>query len=64
MARKHDPLFVVKRAATKAGRSRQELDRAIRAVPADVSLRRIAEAAGLSHEQIRRIKTTERKLCQ
>jgi DNA-binding phage protein len=56
MARNKDPLLVVKRAATKAGLSRQELERAIRAVPAEVSLRRIAEAAGLSHEQVRRIK--------
>jgi hypothetical protein len=46
----------VERAAAKAAASREALEAAIRAARAQgVPLRTIAAAAGLSHEQVRRI---------
>jgi len=46
----------VTRAAEKAARSRLERDEAIRqAIQAGETLRAVAEAAGLSHTQIRRL---------
>lgn len=50
----------VARAAQAATRAREELDAAIVAARRDgVALRRIADAAGLSHEHVRRL-TSER----
>jgi hypothetical protein len=46
----------VKRAAAKAAAAREELDQAMReAHAAGASLRKIAEAAGVSYEQVRRV---------
>jgi len=53
---KRDYLVDVARAADDAARARAELHQAIRrAVKAGESLRSVGEAAGLSHEQVRRI---------
>jgi len=53
-----DPLEAVRTAAANAASSRSSLDQAIaEAHKAGHSLRAIAEAAGLSHEQIRKIVT-------
>ena len=53
-------LELVAQAAQAATRAREELETAIVAARRDkVSLRAIAEAAGLSHEHVRRL-TTER----
>lgn len=50
------PLTVVARAARKAAAAYQARDQAVRdAYDAGESLRAVAEAAGISHEQVRRI---------
>lgn len=53
-------LELVAQAAQAATRAREELEAAIVAARRDkVSLRAIADAAGLSHEHVRRLTTTE-----
>jgi hypothetical protein len=52
----NNELQKVRRAAAKAAVSREALETAIREAHAEkVSLRDIAQAAGVSHEQVRRI---------
>lgn len=49
-------LAKVKRAAAKAAVSRERLEQAMRDAHASgAALRQIAEAAGVSHEQVRRV---------
>jgi hypothetical protein len=48
-------LLRVRRAAEKAASTRTELHAAVRAATQTTSLREVAAAAGLSHEQVRRI---------
>ena len=50
-----DELKRVRRAAAKAASAREELHAAIREATKTASLREVAAAAGLSHEQVRRI---------
>ena len=53
-------LATVRRAAAKAAQARENLRAAIHQARETASLREIAQAAGLSHEQVRRLTNEER----
>lgn len=57
MARQPHPMSLeaVQKAAAEAQSARQKLENAVRKAAGSHSLRAVASAAGLSHEQVRRL---------